>query len=131
MICRFRQQYKPKQNRVMKKNIEVTYSEGRWVPVWMAILVTTVIVGGFFIWNMTAYRDVELLKKEAPEYMEERGFCITSYDGFEGSMYHGGFVWYQVRDSSNHLYKLCIGEWRGEIMIYNQTCLNAVQNSKF
>ena len=67
---------------------------------------------------------------EAPKFINERGFKITSYDGFEGSMVHGGFTWYQVRDSSNYLYTIAIGEWRGEIMLYNQTCLNAVKNSK-
>lgn len=89
-----------------------------------------VIFGYIVSWNKTAYRDVELLKIEAPKYIQDRGFKITSYDGFEGSMVHGGFTWYQVRDSSNYLYKIAIGEWRGELMLYKQRCLNAVQNSK-
>lgn len=93
-------------------------------------IVAAVIFGGTVSWNKTAYRDVELLKIEAPKFINERGFKITSYDGFEGSMVHGGFTWYQVRDSSNYLYTIAIGEWRGEIMLYNQTCLNAVKNSK-
>ena len=93
-------------------------------------IVAAVIFGSIVSWNKTAYRNVELLKIEAPKFIQERGFKITSYDGFEGSIVHGGFTWYQVRDSSNYLYNMAIGEWRGEIMLYNQTCLNAVQNSK-
>lgn len=93
-------------------------------------IVVSIVFGCIFTWNKTAYRDVKLLKTEAPKFIQDRGFKITSYDGFEGSMVHGGFVWYQVRDTSNYLYNMAIGEWRGELMLYSQTCLNAVQNSK-
>lgn len=93
-------------------------------------IVVSLLVVGTVSWNATAYRDVDMLKKEAPKFISKRGFVITSYDGFEGSPIHGGFTWYQVRDSSNYLYNLCVGEWRGELMIYNQSCLNAVKNSK-
>ena len=91
-------------------------------------IIITLIIGYAVLWNKSAYRDVEVLKREAPKFILERGFRITSYDGFEGSVFHGGFTWYQVRDSSNYLYNMCIGEWRGELMLYNQTCLNAVSN---
>jgi len=77
-----------------------------------------------------AYNDVERLKKIAPSFLKERGFKIISYDGYEGSLTHGGFVWYQVIDKSNYRYELALGEWDGEVMIYNTNCLNAVQNSK-
>lgn len=72
-------------------------------------IVAAAIFGSIVSWNKTAYRDVELLKIEAPKFIQERGFKITSYDGFEGSMVHGGFTWYQVRDSSNYLYNMAIG----------------------
>jgi len=88
------------------------------------------VVGGFILlWNMTAYRDVEKLKNEAPTFIEERGFTITSYDGYQGSMIHGGSTWYQARDNEGLLYNMAIGEWRGELMLYNQTCLNVVSAS--
>jgi hypothetical protein len=96
----------------------------------IAIMVAAVLVFGFGnIWNRTAYRDVNLLKIKAPIFIQERGFRITSYDGFEGSICHGGYVWYQVRDSSNYLYNLAVGDWKGELMIYNTKCLNAVTNN--
>lgn len=79
-------------------------------------------------YEVTAYRDVDYLKKESPKFLNERGFTITSYDGYEGCVFHGGLTYYQVRDSENYLYSLATGEWRGEIMIYNQECLNAVSN---
>lgn len=93
-------------------------------------VVAILIIGCIVMWNKTAYRDVKLLKIESPKFIQERGFKITSYDGFEGSMIYGGFCWYQVRDSSNYLYKMAISEWKGVLMLYNQTCLNAVKNSK-
>jgi len=93
-------------------------------------IIATLVFGSITTWNTTAYRDVNLLKTNAPTFLQERGFRITSYDGYEGSIIHGGFTWYQVRDSSNYLYSLAVGEWKGELMIYNQTCLNAVKNSK-
>ena len=97
----------------------------------ISIGITIVMIfSNIILWNKTAYRDVELLKIKSPKFIQERGFKVTSYDGYEGSMIHGGYTWYQVRDSSNYLYNMAIGEWRGELMIYNQTCLNAVQNSK-
>jgi hypothetical protein len=98
--------------------------------IFITIMVAAILVFGFgSIWNSTAYRDVNLLKIKAPIFIQERGFRITSYDGFEGSIYHGGFVWYQVRDSSNYLYNLAVGDWKGELMIYNTECLNAVTNN--
>ena len=84
--------------------------------------------GSILLWNTTAYRDIAELEQTAPTFIEERGFTITSYDGFEGDMVHGGFVWYQARDEQGLLYSMAIGEWRGQMMLYNQTCLNAVSN---
>ena len=92
------------------------------------LLCAGVIGGCILLWNTTAYRDVAILEQTAPVYIEERGFTITSYDGFEGSMLHGGFVWYQARDEQGLLYSMAIGEWRGRQMLYNQTCLNAVSS---
>ena len=79
-------------------------------------------------WNVTAYRDVDYLKEKSPSFLKERGFNVTSYDGYEGNIFLGGLTWYQVRDDENYLYVLATSEWRGEIMIYNQECLNAVSN---
>ena len=78
----------------------------------------------------SCYRDVERIKKDAPQFLKERGYKIVSYDGYEAEPISGGFVAYQVKDSSNYLYTLEVQEWRGELHIYNQTCLNAVKNSK-
>lgn len=92
------------------------------------LLILAVLASCILVYEVTAYRDVDYLKKKSSKFLNERGFTITSYDGYEGSVSHGGFVYYQIRDSENYLYSLGIGEWRGEIMIYNQKCLNAVSN---
>ena len=78
--------------------------------------------------NATAYRDVDKLKTAGVEYVENMKMSIVNYDGFQGDMIHGGFVWYKVRDEKGYLYELAIGEWNGEIMTYNMKCLNAVSN---
>lgn len=91
------------------------------------VIITILGIG----WNLTAYRDVELLKEKAPQFLSERGFTITSYDGYKGAIFHGGYTWYHSRDSSKYLYSLAVGEWRGELMLYNVECLNAVKNTKY
>ncbi len=76
----------------------------------------------------SCYRDVESTKKLAPKFLNDRGYTVISYDGYESEMFSGGLVAYQVRDSSGYVYTLEIQEWRGELHIYNQKCLNAVSN---
>ena len=95
--------------------------------VWVVIIIV-VITGITISWNKTAYRDVDELKVEAPQFVSERGFTVTSYDGYTGGYTHGGAVWYQVRDTSGYLYTLAIRVWRGELHLYNIKCLNAVLN---
>ena len=75
----------------------------------------------------SCYRDVKYTKKVAPEYLESLGYKIIQYDGYNGGV-AGGYVWYVVKDSSGFVYSLAIQEWRGELHIYNQKCLNAVSN---
>lgn len=76
----------------------------------------------------SCYRDVEQTKKDAPQFLKERGYKITSYDGYESDIIGGGLVAYVVKDSSGFIYSLEIQEWKGELHIYNQKCLNAVSN---
>lgn len=109
------------------KTKQLIYKTGKHI--FYCLLGAGVICGLIATWNVTAYRDVELLKREAPKFIEERGFTITSYDGYEGSIAHGGFTWYQARDKDGLLYNMAIGEWNGELMLYNQTCLNAVSTT--
>ncbi len=76
----------------------------------------------------SCYRDVEETKIKAPQFLKERGYTITSYDGYESDIIGGGLVAYVVKDSAGFVYSLEIQEWRGELHIYNQKCLNAVSN---
>lgn len=98
--------------------------------VFKTIAIIVIVILLIPVRNYLAYRDVEGLKQQAPEFIDDREFIITSYDGYSGDLIHGGFVWFQVRDANGYLYKLAVGEWKGELMIYNQTCLNAVTNDK-
>jgi hypothetical protein len=91
------------------------------------VLVITATI--LITWNATAYRDVDYLKEVAPEYIEKAGFAITMYEGYQGGYIHGGSVWYQARDTSGYLYTMEVKEWRGELHLYNITCLNAVTNN--
>lgn len=76
----------------------------------------------------SCYRDVESIKTKAPTFLKERGYTITSYDGYESDIIGGGLVAYVVKDREGFVYSLEIQEWRGELHIYNQRCLNAVSN---
>lgn len=81
----------------------------------------------------SCYRDIDDIKKNAPEFIKERGYEIISYDGYESNLsmgLNGGFAAYQVKDNQGFIYTLEICEWDGEYQIYNQTCLNAVSNKK-
>ncbi len=93
------------------------------IPLTVLVILLSVIVH-----NQLAYRDIDMLKIQAPLIIAKRGFTITSYDGYQGDIFHGGFTWYQARDSKGYLYNMMIGEWRGELMIYRLKCLNAVTN---
>ena len=96
------------------------------IKILYGLLFVAIIIGGVILRNELAYRDVAGLEQTAPEFIEGRGFTITSYDGFEGSAVHGGFVWYQARDEQGFLYNMAVGEWQGQLMLYDITCLNAV-----
>lgn len=80
----------------------------------------------------SCYRDIEDIKKNAPEFLKKRGYTIVSYDGYESNLgmgFNGGFAAYQVVDNKGFVYTLEICEWNGEYQIYNQKCLNAVSNN--
>jgi hypothetical protein len=86
----------------------------------LAITIATILT--------SCYRDVEQTKQNAPKFLKERGYAIISYDGYEADPIGGGLVAYVVKDSVGFIYSLEIQEWRGELHIYNQRCLNAVSN---
>lgn len=88
----------------------------------------TILIFALTTFLTSCFRDVESTKKEAPEFLKERGYRIISYDGYESDVFSGGTVWYVVKDSSDYVYSLAIQEWWGELHVYNQKCLNAVSN---
>jgi hypothetical protein len=88
----------------------------------------TILVLSMITLLTSCYRDVETTKTKAPAFLKERGYTITSYDGYESNIIGGGLVAYVVKDSAGFVYSLEIQEWRGELHIYNQRCLNAVSN---
>jgi len=96
----------------------------------LTLQITLIVILVLILWNSTAYRDIEYLKSESSSFLEDRGFTVVSYDGYCGEPFHGGFTYYQVRDKNDYLYSLAIGSWRGDIMIYEQECLNAVSSTK-
>ncbi len=58
----------------------------------------------------------------APVTLEQRGFSIIRYDGFQYGSWsrHGGKVWYYVKDKTNPSirYKVSISSWNGELQFY-------------
>jgi len=114
----------------MKSIIKKVYDIFASVPnfVWPIVLVLSIITLAIVGWHATAYRDIDIIKKEAPSFIKERGWDIVSYDGYRGAPVHGGFVYYQVVDKNGFVYSMGFGEWEGEIMIYDIKCLNAVSS---
>jgi len=90
------------------------------------ITIASVLLALIIGWNLTAYRDIEHLKIVAPNFIEERGYTVTSYDGHTGDCFMGGGTWYQARDKSGLLYSMKVTNWRGELQMYDVKCLNAV-----
>lgn len=95
--------------------------------IWISVLILF-ITGIIVSWNLTAYRDVDLLRKKAPTFVSHLGFKDVSYHGYEGGYFMGGYMWFQARDNDGYLYEMAVAEWRGELHIYNLKCLNAVTN---
>lgn len=90
------------------------------------ILVSALLLFAFInSWYHTSKRDVKELQIEAPEYLKDMGYTIKKYDGWETEISHGGSVWYIVEEDS-FIYSLSVSKWRGELMIYNRKCLNAL-----
>lgn len=89
----------------------------------------TILLFAMTTFLTSCYRDVESIKTKAPAFLKERGYTITSYDGYEAEPFGGGLVAYVVKDSAGFVYFLEIQEWRGELHIYNQKCYNAVSNN--
>jgi len=88
----------------------------------------TILVLAMTFFLTSCYRDVEQIKKDAPLFLKQRGYTITSYDGYESCFISGGLVAYVVKDTSGLTYSLEIMEWQGEYHIYNQKCFNAVSS---
>lgn len=78
----------------------------------------------------SCYRDVDYIKNNSNDFLKNRGYKIISYDGYKADPFSGGFVAYVVKDSSGFVYSLEVQEWRGELHIYNQKCLNAISNER-
>ena len=96
--------------------------------------VVGVIIGVILVitllWNVTAYRDVDDLKVNAPAVVEDAGFTNITYQGFSGDVGMGGEVWYHGYGITDGLvYEMAVANWRGEYHIYNLKCINAVAGS--
>ncbi len=69
----------------------------------------------------TSYK-VDEIKKLAPAEMEQRGWEIQRYEGYQFGAFacDGGRVWYHVKDVSvpNTYYRVSICMWGGELQYY-------------
>jgi len=98
------------------------------------IIQCSIVIGSILalilIWNLTAYRDIDHLREVEVAYLSNMQLEIINYDGYQGSVVHGGYTWYTTKDTSGYIYKLALGEWDGITMLYSMKCLNAVSNKK-
>jgi len=93
-----------------------------------AIIISTlaVIILVVVSWNITAYRDVEYIKENAPNYLESLGYTVLGSDGFTGGYLYGGSVFFQTKriDTPNLIYSIQVVEWRGELQSYDPQVIN-------
>lgn len=81
------------------------------------------------------YSRVNDIKEHATNTLQQAGFVITGYEGYEiGDMFYapGGKVWYQMVKSNNDsiLYNCCVIKFGGEYQIGNLTAINAVSTER-
>jgi hypothetical protein len=89
----------------------------------MKKIIFILAIASFFT---SCYRNVESIKIKAPAFLKERGYIITSFDGYESDIIGEGLFTCVVKDSTGFIYSLEILELGGELYITNQKCLNAV-----
>lgn len=85
-----------------------------------AAVVTVALASGYTIFGTQG--DIEYIKAEAPKQMQERGWEIVRYEGWQRGSWakHGGKVWYHVKNVNNDniQYRVHVAEWGGELHYY-------------
>lgn len=76
--------------------------------------------------NIWAYRDIEIVKENAPALIEKSGFENITYADYDGDVVDGGGVEYICNKVGmpNLLYCVGVCEWRGEFIIYRMQVIN-------
>ena len=92
------------------------------------LIVIGMIVAFIICWNAYAYRDIDLLTKQAPKFLKEKMEykVVGDQSGYCGSLITGGSVYYNIEIPSTPgiLYSVEVIEWRGVIQAYNPEPLN-------
>lgn len=93
---------------------------------WVFFIVAGVYVFIILPINIWAYRDIEIVKENAPALIEKSGFENITYAKYSGDIVDGGSVEYIANKVGmpNLLYCVGVCEWRGDYMIYKVQVLN-------
>lgn len=92
-------------------------------------LIALAIAGAFF--GGCNYRNVEIIKTNAPKAWADAGFEIIGYEGYQIGDFTGapgGKVWYVVQRKGDPKvrYHGYVTKWGDEYQIYNITALDAI-----
>lgn len=96
-------------------------------------LKTAFIVGASLLTAVLAgcsAQNVDAIKNAAPKTIEQAGFEIIGYEGYEwtGLGRWGGCVWYTMKKKpdTGTTYHGCVSKWGDEYHIYSLTAIDAI-----
>lgn len=95
----------------------------------VGVILIAVLAAGVYFGMIGSARNVDDIKAHAPKVLDEMGFVIVNYEGFQwgaGGTY-GGRAWYNVKrkdDPAGHLYNLLLSKWGNEYQLYNLRCID-------
>ena len=94
-----------------------------WTRIAIACVLVVLFVGqcGYY-----GYKDIPEIKQTSGAALEENGFEIIGYQGYQFAWPHGGFVWYTLK-KGDITYHAAISKWFGEYHIYNLSAVDAIK----
>jgi len=93
------------------------------------IAITALAVTGLYFGGCN-YRNVDVIKANAPKAWSDAGFEIVGYEGYQigGLQAPGGLVWYVVQRTGDSTirYNGAVSKWGGEYHLYEIQALDAI-----
>lgn len=97
----------------------------------LTLIATTLAVAFVLGVTTSCTRNVPAAKACAPEAIRQAGFEIVGYEGYQVSIFYGGFSWYTIRRVPDNgiIYEVAVSPWNGECHLYNFKAIDAIKPS--